>query len=452
MNFDETIRYLFSLGHETMVIKLGLRNIELLLESLGNPQKTFESVQIAGTNGKGSTAVVIDSICRSAGIKTGLFTSPHLISVTERIRINGARITEDNFAKYVTEVRLSAENLVACGKLQSLPTFFEHLTAIALLAFRDSGVRLVILETGLGGRLDATTVARAGTVAITSLALDHQEYLGETLEQIAGEKAAIIRPGVTAIIAPQSPQALEVILRRCAECNVEASVGEWQIEIVNATDDGRFRVTMETIQGRYEHVLLGLRGRHQIVNVAVAIRLAESLQSRGFDISHAAIVTGIEKASHAGRLDWVNGSPSFLLDGAHNPAGLQSLREFLNEFVHQPLTLVFGAMKDKKLDEMAAIIFPVAHHLILTKTDNPRAASVADLRLLAESLIDQNNIIAVNSVGAAIRIARQVTPPEGLVCIAGSLYLVGEVKSMLIASALSELSEVPVYSMPTIFL
>jgi dihydrofolate synthase/folylpolyglutamate synthase len=440
MNFDEAIQYLLSLGHETLALKLGLRNTELLLESLAGPHKSFESVQIAGTNGKGSTAVVLDSICRDAGIRTGLFTSPHLISITERIRIDGCEISKDKFAKYAGDVRAAAESLVACGKLEALPTFFEHVTAIALLAFREAGISLAILETGLGGRLDATTVAGAETVAITPLALDHQEHLGETLEEIAAEKAAIIRPGVAAIIAPQTPQALDVILRRCAECNVQPSVDECRIEIENATADGRFRVTVDTREGRYENVLLELRGRHQIINVAIAIRLAESLRRRGFAIPTASIVKGSATARHAGRLELVEGPPSLLLDGAHNPSGAQALREFLDEFVDVPLTLVFGAMKDKKLREIASILFPTAEQLILTEPDNPRAAGIADLHHLAETIVDQKNILAAPSVRQALRQAKEVTPSGGLICVTGSLYLVGEVKSIMNSSSLSKVA------------
>ncbi|MDQ2922216.1 MAG: Mur ligase family protein [Acidobacteriota bacterium] len=253
MTFEDTLQYLLSLGHETLVIKLGLRNTELLLESLHHPQESFASVQIAGTNGKGSTAVVLDSICRAAGIPTGLYTSPHLVSITERIKIGDSEIAEDTFAKYATQVRAAADHLVAIGKLEALPTFFEQVTAIALLAFREAGVGLAILETGLGGRLDATTVAAAQTVAITPLALDHQEYLGETIDEIAYEKAAIIRPGVTAIIAAQPAQALEVILRRCAEVKVEPSVemDQSRNRIEQVTGDGRLVVTFETIEARY---------------------------------------------------------------------------------------------------------------------------------------------------------------------------------------------------------
>lgn len=271
MNFSEATEYLFGLGHETLAIKLGLRNTELLLEKLGNPQTAFESVQIAGTNGKGSTAVVLDSICRAAGVKTGLYTSPHLVSIRERITIDGQKITEDNFALYASEVRTSADDLVASGKLKALPTFFEHVTAIALLAFRRAGVTLAILETGLGGRLDATTVAGAQTVAITPLALDHQQYLGETLPEIAAEKAAIIRSGVAAIIAAQPPAALEVILKRCVEVRVFPRVDECAARTEGARDDGRFVVSFKTPESKYENVVLGLRGKHQIANVGVEI-------------------------------------------------------------------------------------------------------------------------------------------------------------------------------------
>jgi dihydrofolate synthase/folylpolyglutamate synthase len=433
MNFEETLQYLLSLGHETAAIKLGLRNTELLLESLDNPHKRFASVQIAGTNGKGSTAVVLDSICRAAGIPTGVYTSPHLVSITERIRIGGSEISQEKFARYATGVRAAADSLLAGGKLEALPTFFEQVTAIALLAFGEAGVRLAILETGLGGRLDATTVAGAETVAITPLALDHQEYLGETLDEIASEKAAIIRPGVTAIIAAQPAQAIDVILRRCAEVKVHPSLDIDQScsRIERVTDDGRFVVTFETNEGRCENVLLGLRGRHQIVNTSVAIRLAESLRKRGFEVSKTAIIEGIKTARHAGRLELHDGQPSLLFDGAHNPAGAQALREFLDEFVKRPLTLVFGAMNDKRLEEIATILFPAADRLILTQPDNLRAAEVGRLQSLAARIFSSEKVTAARSVGEALQQAKDITPPHGLICVTGSLYLLGEVKAIM---------------------
>lgn len=426
MNFEETLSYLYSLGHETLAIKLGLRNTELLLEALGNPQHDYESVQIAGTNGKGSTAAMLDSICRAAGIVTGLYTSPHLISITERIRIDGSNISEGTFAKHVSDVREAAEGLRAQGKIGALPTFFEHLTATALLAFRKANVRLAILETGLGGRLDATTVAGANTVAITPVALDHQEYLGETLEEIALEKAAIIRPGVTAIIANQSQPVLDVIQTRCRECDVVPVIEGCQTLEIIASHTGAFKITLVTNEDRYDNLQVGLRGRHQVTNAGLAIQIAESLRSRGFAIPKTAIINGIETTRHEGRLSSHFNRPSILLDGAHNPGAARVLRDYLDEFVKEPLTLVFGAMGDKRLAEMAAILFPGVNYLILTQADNSRSASVESLKTLAENFVEGEKILAVPRVTEALNKARLVTPPDGVICVTGSLYLLGE--------------------------
>src|SRR2546423_7465024 len=258
MQFEQTLSYLLSLGHETLTIKLGLENTETLLAALGDPQRQFPAVQIAGTNGKGSTAAFLDSICRASGIRAGLFTSPHLVSITERIKIGGGQISEDQFAHFTSIVRETAEELVARGNLQTLPTFFEHVTAIALLAFRDAKVELAILETGLGGRLDSTTAARASVVAITPVAMDHQEYLGTTLREIAAEKAAIIRPGVTAIIAPQDEVAFAVIMRRCESVGVEPRLIEsrYHEQFPSCTADGRCIVTFASDSARHENITI----------------------------------------------------------------------------------------------------------------------------------------------------------------------------------------------------
>ena len=439
MNFDEAVQYLLSLGHETLAIKLGLRNTEVLLESLGNPHSAYHSVQIAGTNGKGSTAVMLDSICRAAGIHTGLYTSPHLVTITERIQIGGNRISNAEFAREATKVRIAAEKLVAQGKLEALPTFFEHVTAIALSVFREAGVELAILETGLGGRLDATSVAAAETVAITPIALDHQNYLGETIEEIASEKAAIIRPGVTAIIARQPAPALEVIVKRSADVSISPSIDECRASVQNATRDGRLTVSFETNSGRYENVLLGLRGRHQITNAGVAIRIAESLRRLNFEIENASIVEGLQNATHAGRLELQLGTPSFLFDGAHNTSGAQALRHYLDEFGFRP-TLIFGAMRDKKLEEIAAVLFPAADQVILTRPDSPRSASVTELQRLATGILDPRKVTATQSATGALQKALAVTPSDGIVCVTGSLYLVGEIKTILETEALSKIA------------
>lgn len=406
MQFAEAVQYLLSLGHETLAIKLGLRNTELLLDALDNPQRSFKAVQIAGTNGKGSTAAMLDSICRAAGIRTGLYTSPHLVSITERIRIDGAEITPDDFARHASTVRATAEDLLAHKQIEALPTFFEQLTAIALVAFREARVELAILETGLGGRLDSTTAANAAIVGITPIAMDHEDYLGNTLASIASEKAAIIRPGVTAVIAEQPPEALAVLLERCEAVGVQPS--------------------LEEDADPYKQLRLSLRGRHQVQNASVAIRLAQAL-----GISNAAVIRGLETTQHAGRLEVIPLQPDFLLDGAHNPAGAQALRDYLEEFGRRPLTLIFGAMRDKNLNEIGKVLFPLADRLILTTIDNPRAATSETLTPIAREF-SRGEVMTAASSAEAVRSAIAQTPIDGLICVTGSLYLIGETRPLIL--------------------
>jgi len=436
MNFAEANQYLLSLGHETIAIKLGLRNTELLLESLGNPHKSYKSVQIAGTNGKGSTAAMLESICRAARVSVGLYTSPHLVSITERIKIGGDEISQDAFARFASEVRLAAESLVACENLEALPTFFEHITAIALLAFREARVELAILETGLGGRLDATTAVRAGTVAITPISLDHQQYLGETLVEVAAEKAAIIRPNSIVVVSPQPEVVRRVIVERCRECGVTPA---WTTEDISDPELNCVR-TFRTQKDVYERVRLALRGVHQLTNAATAIALAEALVSEGFAIGRDAIIEGLGTVRHPGRLEAFQTSTDdaekvfVLLDGAHNPAGAEALRVYLEHPRHlknASMTMVFGAMADKQLDEMAATLFPIAGHLLLTQPRNPRSASVEDLRRLAEKYAPEASTEMIPESDIAIERAISSSAPNTLICVTGSLYLVGEVREWL---------------------
>jgi dihydrofolate synthase / folylpolyglutamate synthase len=430
VNFDESVKYLFSLGHETLAIKLGLENVTRLLQRLDNPQRSFPSVQLAGTNGKGSTAAMLASITRAAGVRAGLYTSPHLVSVTERVRVGGREISRDEFARHATRVRESAEQV---GRESGArPTFFEQVTAVALSAFAEEKVEIAILETGLGGRLDATTAAGARWVAVTPVALDHQEHLGDTLAEIAAEKAAVIRPGTRAVVAPQEPEAQEVILRRCRECDVEPRFATAETEVEEVGADGRLRVRLRTARDEYAGVRLALRGRHQLTNAAVAVALAELLAEEGFAITRGHVIEGLETAEHAGRLELDERQrPAVLYDGAHNAAGARALRAYLDEFAPEAVTLVFGAMRDKELEEIGRILFPAARHLVLTSPVSPRAATVEQL-LRAVSVPPSSSTIALApSSRDAMTIARTHTPPEGLVCVTGSLYLVGEVKAQL---------------------
>lgn len=430
MNFDESVKYLFSLGHETLAIKLGLDNVTRLLRRLGDPHTSFPSVQIAGTNGKGSTAAMLAAVTHAAGLRAGLYTSPHLVSVTERVRVGESEISRDEFARHATRVREAAETVE--HESSALPTFFEQVTAVALSAFAWEKVELAILETGLGGRLDATTAAGARWVAVTPVALDHQEYLGDTLAEIAAEKAAVIRPGTRAVVAPQAPEAKEVILRRCRECDVEPLFATEEVEVEEAGADGRLRVRLRTARDEYAGVRLALRGRHQLTNAAVTVALAELLAEEGFAISREHIIEGLETAEHAGRLELdERRRPRVLYDGAHNPAGARALRAYLDEFAPEGVTMVFGAMRDKELAEIGRVLFPAARHLVLTAPESPRTATVEQLLRAVPVPPSSSTIALAPSSRDAMTIARTHTPPDGLVCVTGSLYLVGEVKAQL---------------------
>ncbi|HEV7890879.1 MAG TPA: cyanophycin synthetase [Pyrinomonadaceae bacterium] len=434
MNFDESVSYLLSLGHETLAMKLGLENVTRLLSQLGDPHNAYPSVQIAGTNGKGSTAAMLYSVCRAASVRAGLYTSPHLVSITERVRVNGREIEREEFARQATVVREASERVRE--ESGALPTFFEQVTAIALCAFRDARVELAILETGLGGRLDATTAAGATTVAITPVALDHQEYLGDTLAEIASEKAAVIRPGVRAVVAPQETEANEVILRRCREVGVQPQRTSEDVRVEGACGEGRLRVTLRTGRETYAGVCLALRGRHQLTNAAVAVALAEVLADGGFKITRGHVIEGLESAEHAGRLELIeDGGHSLLLDGAHNPAGASALRAYLDEFVGEKVTFVFGAMREKALGEIGAVLFPAAERLVLTEPRSPRAATVRELLRAVPVQDPPRSVALAPSVSDALTLARAQTPRGGAIVVTGSLYLVGEVKALLATEA-----------------
>lgn len=408
MNFREAESYLLSLGNEVEAMKLGMENIRKLLAALGNPEKNYLKVQIAGTNGKGSVCAFLDSICREAGIEVGVFTSPHLISITERVRINGVDISDEEFARIATLVRETSESLVAKGDLETVPTYFEQVTAIALVGFAEADVKLAILETGLGGRYDATTAANAEIAAITRIDLDHQEYLGDTIEEIAGEKAAIIRPASRVVVCDQSRIAMKVILGRCAEVGVKP------------------RLTTEFLGQGFGLPALGLLGMHQTENAQVAMLLAYTLRDF-FDITDEAVTAGLEKAKHPGRLEFQG---EYLFDGAHNVAGARALRDYLDEFVRERVTMVFGAMSGKEVSKMAEILFPKAHTLVLTKPDNSRALAVERIEELIPGGWLPNRVWSRNDVAEALKLARRDSN-GGIVLITGSLYLVGEAKRIL---------------------
>lgn len=429
MNFTESLKYLYSLGHEVLAAKYGLESISVLLERLGHPERSFKSVIVAGTNGKGSVAAMIDSIARAAGHNCALFTSPHLVHIQERMRFCGREIAEADFARLASKVRDAGEALVAAGELPSPPTFFEQVTAIALSYFAECKTALAVLEVGLGGRLDATNAAERIVSVVTSIDFDHQNILGDTIEAIAAEKAAIIVPGARAVIGRQQHQAAaDLLMRRCLEANVLPRFANRPVGVaMNAT--GLVTLDYESSHSKYTRVTVGLRGRHQADNAASAIEAAELLNELSFSISREAIIKGLREVNWPGRLELIEDRPPVLLDGAHNPAGADALRSYLDEFWQGPITLVFGAMGDKDIDQMASALFDSARTVVLTRVRDSRAAGNA--RLGEAALNRARNVIFTETVKQAISWARSVTPPDGLVCVAGSLHLVGEVKRLI---------------------
>jgi dihydrofolate synthase/folylpolyglutamate synthase len=372
-------------------------------------------------------------------MRTGLYTSPHLISATERIRVGEDEIAQEDFARLATEVREAGEELVADQVLPAPPTFFEQMTMIAFLYFAEREVDLAVLEVGLGGRLDATNICEPVVTAITPVGFDHQQYLGNTLTSIAGEKAGIVKPGVPVVVAPQEDEAMKAIIARCEELNAPMieTAKPFEVEAaVGAENIGRYRFRYRTSSGEYD-ARLNLRGRHQITNALVAIHIAEQVQIAGFDIPSPAIVAGLGNVEWPGRLEMIRVSPSqapLLLDGAHNEAGARALRDFLDEhFRSTPITLVFGAMADKAIAEMAKILFPAARRNILTKVANLRAAEPTTM---AEEVAGLDlNVVCASNVAEALTEALRVTPLDGLIVACGSLFLAGEIKWSLLQPA-----------------
>ncbi|MFN0107908.1 MAG: bifunctional folylpolyglutamate synthase/dihydrofolate synthase [Blastocatellia bacterium] len=423
MNFAESFSYLYSLGNEVLAMKLGLETVQALAGALDNPQQKFPAIHIAGTNGKGSTAAMTEAILRAANLKIGLFTSPHLISITERCRVNGDNISENDFARLATVVREASETLVAGGRLEASPTFFEQVTMIAYLHFAESKVDLAVLEVGMGGRLDATNICQPLVTAITSIGFDHQQYLGNTLAAIAGEKAGIIKQKVPVIVAPQTDEAMQAIAARAAELNAPLISVAGESFTITPNVSGRYR-----LRYRDYDALLNLRGHHQAENAMTAILIAEQLRQLGWKIEKEAIEEGLSQAEWLGRLQLIeaqNLSAPVLVDGAHNPAGAETLRNFLaDNYSDVPITLIFGAMADKSVAEIADSLFPPARHLILTKANNPRAASPQTIAEHAKR--SRQDAVCTDNLAEALAQAESITPADGLIVVCGSLYLAGE--------------------------
>jgi dihydrofolate synthase / folylpolyglutamate synthase len=445
MSYETAVARMFALGHElaqTPAHKFDLAHMRVLLQAMDHPELRFPSVLIAGTNGKGSTAATLAYILRASGLKTGLYTSPHLVRINERIRVNGEEISDDDFAGLHGVMDRVAERLVERGALPWHPSFFEMMTAIAFEHFMRQKVDLAVLEVGMGGRLDATNVGEPRVSVITDIALDHQKYLGNTVGEIAREKVGIIRPGGAVVVLPQQPEANDVIGNAILELGARAvnavpyvppvSPGSTEY-LVPSTESGNTTLVYRyPLQALGEQILVEtpLVGRHQLRNVALAIAAAVELHEQGFGgITAKSIETGIGETHWPGRFQVIAarpGWPEMVIDVAHNPAGAWALRAALSErYQGRPLIFVFGAMRDKAISEMAEILFPLADRVIATRPENPRAASPEEIRQAAARTGVE--IEAVEDVQSAVRRARVLASAQAVVVITGSIYLVGAV-------------------------
>jgi dihydrofolate synthase/folylpolyglutamate synthase len=469
-SYTDAVEHLYALGQELAPAppladgtpaprrKFELDHMRVLCRALGDPQRQFPSVLIAGTNGKGSTSATLASIVAAAGYKAALYTSPHLVRVNERMQIlRGAagpvEIPDDAFARLYVRVDDTATRLVAEGSLPNAPSFFEVLTALAFLYFAEERVELAVLEVGLGGRLDATNIVEPMVSVLTDIALDHQDYLGDTITEITREKAGILRANGVLVTLPQHPEANQAIGEAAASLNLRARSAADFVPLREALpvagseslSGNRYAVMIE---GERLEVESPLAGQHQQRNIALAIATALELRSAvdrntGKDVAYvipvSAMAEGIRATRWPGRLELV--APDLLLDVAHNPAGAWTLRAAIAALPEErPRTLIFSCLRDKSLTEMSRILFPLFDssaeggrpfdHIVLAPIANPRAASVEELVAAAAALAIPAQ--AAPDLAGALALARQVTPEGGLVIATGSVYLVGEIRQLAV--------------------
>jgi dihydrofolate synthase / folylpolyglutamate synthase len=423
MNYPDSVEFLYALGNEIKTAKLGLNRIRAVLNALGDPQERCRFVHVAGTNGKGSTCAMIESALRAAGYSTGLFTSPHLSAPTERIRVRGAPVTADQFARAFNRVHSAVERLLDAGAIDLHTTYFETVTAMAFLIFAEENVDIAVLEVGLGGRLDATNVVRPDLCVITPIDFDHEAYLGSCLESIAAEKAGILKPGVPAVFARQRPEVTAVLRERAAVLNVPTSSAA-NFAICDAKLDERG--SRFVLRGPPDlEIRCPLAGEHQMEN---AVTAAVSLMR--VDVSDPAIQEGIAATAWPGRLERVSERPEIILDGAHNPAGARALAAYIDRFyARRGVRLIYGSMRDKAIEEIGDILFPRARQVIVTAPRQSRAASPE----LVRSLVDHPTLSIAATIDEALAMVGDAMPEEA-VFVTGSLFLVAEARERLTAA------------------
>lgn len=411
MTYPESVQFLYALGNEVKTIKLGLDRIRAVLAALGNPQRAYRIVHVAGTNGKGSVCAMIDAGLRAAGVRTGMFTSPHLIEPTERIQIDGLPVSHEEFEAAFNAVHEAAGRL----DLDVHPTYFETVTAMALWLFRERAVETAVVEVGLGGRLDATNIVEPALTVITPIDFDHQIYLGDTLPRIAAEKAGILKPGVPAVFSKQLPEAARVLDQRAAELGIPVT----RAESFLVRD-----LVLDSRGANFSGLRCPLAGEHQVDNAVTAVQALLTLGTPP---------EGIEDARWPGRIEHVTPNPDTILDGAHNPAGARALVRYLHRFYgNRKIWMIFGAMRDKDVKEVADVLFPAAGELVFTAPTAPgnRALEPEALRTMA------GRGHAEPTIAEAVKYVFAHLSADDVVLITGSLYLVGEARALFLHTTL----------------
>lgn len=417
---SDPFNYLFSL--ERFGIKFGLENIQALVAGLDHPEQTFGILHVAGTNGKGSVTAFAERALRSAGYRTGRYTSPHLVDLSERFAINGKAVASAVLRAAITRLQALVDRLIEGGALRGQPTFFEATTAIAFDLFREANVEVAVCEVGLGGRLDATNVVAPLVTAVTSIGFDHQQYLGNTLEEIAFEKAGIVKAGVPVVIGAMPHQARATIAAVAAERSAPVIFAADDVE---AMTDEQGRVRLSTPSRDYGFVRLGLAGAHQVENARVAVRLLETAAERGLTMELHDIVTGLSDVSWPGRLDRrsMNDGREILLDAAHNTSGVDALVDYLKASGWQNLPLVFGAMADKDVEGMLHRLLPATGPVILTQASNSRALDARHAAALVRRIDPERSVLVHEQPREALDVAWRLSPR---IVAAGSIFLIGD--------------------------
>ena len=425
MKFEESLSWLY--GFEKFGIKLGLERISHIAEKLGNPHYNYKIIHVAGTNGKGSVCKFLTSILISGGYKVGVYLSPHLQRFSERIVVDNKEISEDEFVSLVDKIKPIANEMI---KNASTPTFFEIVTAIAFQYFSDKGVDFVVIEVGLGGKYDATNIVEPVVSVITNISLEHTDILGKTIKDIALQKAGIIKDNVAVVTAAKG-DALKVI----------KNVAKERIATVYVIDEKRWNRLYCDTEGQ-EFVIKGdltdysvktsMLGKHHGENIALAVVSIENLQMNGVYIPETSIIDGISKAANPGRLEIVKHEPLILLDGAHNPVGMRTLRTTLDEdFDYDKLILVLGILSDKDIPSMLSIIVPVADIIVVTKSHNSRACEPSKLKEMIEKSGYEKEVVVKDEISDAIEYAKSTAKKKDLICVTGSLFTVGEAREYL---------------------